>query len=242
MISPFDGELPGMPSRDALRRTSVSRLEFEVLDRWGGAAAAESAEKNTAAVVVDAELQLREQVAALEGKLSFEEQQFAARVEAERQEARAQTKAELEQELEERVTQAREQVVHSCAQFARERARYFLSVEEEVVRLALAIAARVLHREAGCDPLLLRGAVRVALEQIADNSAAVLRVPATETTMWREALCKEAKAEVQLQEDEALRPGECILETNAGRADLGVTAQLVEIERGFFDLLEKRPA
>lgn len=59
--------------------------------------------------------------------------------------------------------------------------------------------------------------------------------------MWRENLRREAGAEVQLQEEEALRPGECILETNAGRVDLGVKAQLVEIERGFFDLLAKRP-
>lgn len=241
MISPYDGELPGMPSRDALKQTEVSRLEFKVLDRWGGSTAAENIEK-TAASVVDAELRLREQVAALEGRLSFEEERFAARVEAERQDAREQARLEWEQELEGRVAEVRQRVAHVCAEFARERARYFLNVEEEVVRLAMAIAARVLHREAGCDPLLLRGAVRVALEQVADNSATILRVPVTEATMWSEALRKEAKAEVQLQEDEALRPGDCIVETNAGRVDLGVKAQLVEIERGFFDLLEKRPA
>lgn len=238
MISPYDGELPGMPSRDALRRTSVSRLEFEVLDRWNVETAAE---KKAVAVAMDTEFRLKEQVAALEGRLSFEEQQFAARVEVVKREAREQARSEWKQELEERVTQVREQVAHLCAEFAKTRAHYFLSVEEEVVRLALAIAARVLHREAGCDPLLLRGAVRVALEQVADNSATILRVPATETTMWREALHAGAKPEVQLLEDETLGPGECILETNAGRVDLGVKAQLVEIERGFFDLLEKRP-
>ena len=242
MISPFDGELPGMPSRDALRRTNVSRLEFEVLDRWNGETAVEGGEKKTAAMAVDAELRLREEVAVLEGRLSFEEQQFSARMEAARQVATEQARAAWDQELEERVAQARRQVAHICAEFARERTRYFLDVEEEVVRLALAIAARVLHREAGCDPLLLRGAVRVALEQVADNSATILRIPATEATMWREALHTGAKSEVQLQEDETLRPGECILETSAGRVDLGVKAQLVEIERGLFDLIEKRPA
>ena len=37
-------------------------------------------------------------------------------------------------------------------EFRRERSRYFAGVEAEVVKLALAIAARVLHREAKLDP------------------------------------------------------------------------------------------
>ena len=39
--------------------------------------------------------------------------------------------------------------------FRKARQRYFTVVEEEVVKLALAIAARVLHREAKIDPMLL---------------------------------------------------------------------------------------
>jgi flagellar assembly protein FliH len=35
---------------------------------------------------------------------------------------------------------------------------------------------------------------------------------------------------------------ECVLETSVGRVELGVKAQLIEIERGFFDLLGQRPA
>ena len=41
--------------------------------------------------------------------------------------------------------------------FAESVLRYFAGVEAEVVKLALAIAARVLHREAKLDPLLLTG-------------------------------------------------------------------------------------
>jgi flagellar assembly protein FliH len=42
--------------------------------------------------------------------------------------------------------------------------------------------------------------------------------------------------------DLKLDTNECVLETSAGRVELGVKAQLKEIERGFFDLLEQRPA
>ena len=41
--------------------------------------------------------------------------------------------------------------------------------------------------------------------------------------------------------DPSLTPAECILETRMGTVELGVAAQLEEIERGFFDLLNHRP-
>jgi flagellar biosynthesis/type III secretory pathway protein FliH len=78
------------------------------------------------------------------------------------------------------------QIVQSLEQFRLERQSYFHNVEGEVVRLALAIAARVLHREAHLDPLLLSGAVRVALEKLGDSSNVVMRVPPREVGHWKE--------------------------------------------------------
>jgi hypothetical protein len=51
-------------------------------------------------------------------------------------------------------------------------------VEHEVVELALAVAARILRREAQMDPLLLTGAVRVALGQLSGSTEVRVRVPA----------------------------------------------------------------
>jgi flagellar assembly protein FliH len=33
-----------------------------------------------------------------------------------------------------------------------------------------------------------------------------------------------------------------VIDTNVGTVELGVDAQLQEIERGFFDLMQRRPA
>lgn len=110
----------------------------------------------------------------------------------------------------------------------------------EVVKLALAIAARVLHREAKLDPLLLAAVVRVALEKVAEDSTTVLRVPKEEESRWRDMLV--AQPSVQVMGDERLAAGDCVLETNVGKVELGVKAQLSEIEKGFFDLLQQRPA
>src|SRR5205814_9490053 len=46
--------------------------------------------------------------------------------------------------------------------FNAERDAYFARIEPEIVQLALAIARKILHREAQMDPLLLEGSVRVA--------------------------------------------------------------------------------
>jgi len=68
--------------------------------------------------------------------------------------------------------------------FHAERSRYFESVEQEVVKLALAVVARILRREAQMDPLLLSGAVRVALGQLSGSTQVRLRVPSTDLDLW----------------------------------------------------------
>ena len=110
------------------------------------------------------------------------------------------------------------------------------------MKLALAIAARVLHREANLDPLLLTGVVRIALEKVAEDSTTVLRVPANAIEMWREVFVEGQESSLKIVADERLDAGECVLDTNVGRVELGVSAQLEEIERGFFDLMQQRPA
>ncbi|HTZ90404.1 MAG TPA: FliH/SctL family protein [Alloacidobacterium sp.] len=130
----------------------------------------------------------------------------------------------------------------ALAEFSSVRNGYLAQVEQEVVRLALSIATRILHREAQMDPLLLSGAVRVALGQLSDTTEARLRVPASQFQLWSEMihLMPNLPLRPQLVADDALQPGECTLETHLGSVDLGVKAQLAEIERGFFDLLEHR--
>ena len=127
-------------------------------------------------------------------------------------------------------------------EFLTARNGYLAQVEQEVVRLSLSIATRILHREAQMDPLLLSGAVRVALGQLADTTEVRLQVPATQHELWREMihLMPNLPLRPQIVGDDAMPVGECMLETHLGSVDLGVKAQLAEIERGFFDLLEHR--
>jgi flagellar assembly protein FliH len=233
------GVLAGLPmyAPGAMGRGSdnVSRLRFETLEMGApvDVASPEAAEERTC---------LKEQITALEAQMRFQEESARQDVEAARREGKRDAREELEEEFDERLKLEREKVLETCAGFRKERQRYFAAVEEEVVKLALAIAARVLHREAKIDPMMLASAVRVALERVQEDSVVVLRVATAEEAMWREVIGAGEQGRVQLAADERMIAGECVLETNVGKVELGVSAQLEEIEKGFFDLLQRRLA
>ena len=180
-------------------------------------------------------------LAQLEERLQSQTERSERQIEIVREQTRAEVRERLTQELEEKIMLERAAIARACERFAKERDRYFSEVEAEVVRLSLAIAARVLHRETRLDPLLLRGAVRVALERVQEDSTVTLRVPEGQVEKWKDILVEEHRSEVTVASDRRLEEGECLLETSVGRVDLGVTAQLEEIEKGFFDLLHRRP-
>ena len=131
----------------------------------------------------------------------------------------------------------RHQAGELTEKFARQCEQYLHAVEQEAVRLALAVAARILRREAQMDPLLLTGAVRVALGQLAATSEIRLRVPAREADLWKETIAHLPKLAVKpvVVADDSMRLGDCAIESKVGSVDLGIRGQLGEIERGFFD-------
>jgi flagellar assembly protein FliH len=137
------------------------------------------------------------------------------------------------------------QIAELIEKFARDRDSYLHAVEPEVVQLALAVAARILRREAQMDPLLLTGAVRVALGQLAGSTKVELRVPPAELDLWTEAMLLVPNLAVKpaVLPGEGMRLGDCTIETEMGSVDLGIRSQMGEIERGFFDCAgRRRPA
>ncbi len=173
-----------------------------------------------------------EQRHAEETRRSFESGREHGRQEG-RQAEREVYAAELQAIEERRARQAAEILEN----FGKASDQYLEAVEQEVVRLALAIAARILRREAQMDPLLLTGAVRVALGQLSGLTEVRLQVPAAELELWGTAIALipnlALKPTVTAGDD--MRLGDCRIETVLGSVDLGVRSQLGEIERGFFD-------
>ncbi len=136
-----------------------------------------------------------------------------------------------------------EQAARLTENYRNEQIQYFDAVEYEVVKLALAVAARVLRREAQMDPLLLTGAVRVALGQLSASTQVRLKVPPAELELWAETMAHIPNLTVKpaVIAGDGMHLGDCVMETELGSVDLGVRAQLGEIERGFFDCARRDP-
>jgi flagellar assembly protein FliH len=133
----------------------------------------------------------------------------------------------------------RQRVADLASAFNQERAQYFSSVEVELVHFALAIAARILHREAQVDRMVVAGLAKVMIGKLQQGTKVILRVRPEEAESWKTFFQENPNLEVV--GDSSLQEGGCLLETDMGTADMGLDAQLKEVEKGFFDLLAQRP-
>jgi len=141
--------------------------------------------------------------------------------------------------LEEELSRERKRVSDIVLEFQDQRRSYYSKVEIELVHLALAIAAKILHRESQVDRLVVAGLVRVVIERLQQKTNVLVRVRPEDAEGWRHYF--NDISNLQVVEDPALAVNACLLETEIGVADLGLDAQLKEVEQGFFDLMAQRP-
>ncbi|MGB6742742.1 MAG: FliH/SctL family protein [Terracidiphilus sp.] len=175
-------------------------------------------------------------------EIEMSEADFAARIRHERADAIAQVEQKLRQEIEQKVVAARVPVATAVKEFAKERDEYFARVEAEVVQLSMSIAAKILHREAQVDPMLVATLVRIAVEKMREDSSVTVRVGAGRSAAWQQYFAGfPSLIRVEVAEDPQLSEQDCILETHLGSANFGLDTQLKEVEQGFFDLLALRP-
>jgi flagellar assembly protein FliH len=155
----------------------------------------------------------------------------------------AEGKAAARAESEKAAAELRGQISDALRAFSKDRANYFGRVEPEVVRLALSIARKILHRESRIDPLVLTGVVHVALQKLNGDTRITLRAHHDEVRFWNDYFkqSEDIFPTVTVAADPSLSHGHCVLETDFGTTEISLDMQLKEIEQGFFDLLEQRP-
>jgi flagellar assembly protein FliH len=190
---------------------------------------------------VQAAAQARQRIVELEAKVASFEREIPVAMERGRLAGEEDGRRRQADEFAQALANSRASIAAAIEAFGSERRDYFRRVEGETVRLALAIARKVLHREAQMDPMLLRGAVRAALDRLDETSKVTLRVAMREGAEWGKILAGTPEPNrPSLVEDSRLLPGECWIESHMGTVELSIHAQLDEIERGFFDLLDQR--
>jgi flagellar assembly protein FliH len=170
------------------------------------------------------------------------EKEVKALLDVARNEAMNQTEARLKVEYEARSAREAVKIRQTIEVFQVERKDYFSRVESDVVQLALAISAKILHREAQVDPMLVAALVRVAIDKLHDGSSVSVRVQPAEAAKWRAFLANPPNgSNIEIVEDAHLGAADCILETELGSANFSIEAQMKEVEQGFFDLLAQKP-
>jgi flagellar assembly protein FliH len=129
-----------------------------------------------------------------------------------------------------------ERLARAAADLSNLRDRVRRQAEADLVKLALAIAKRVMHRELAVDPDAMQGIVRSALDRLQNREVDRLRVHPSHIGPVRSCLEDAGRAPaLEVVGDPSLNCGDAIFETSLGELDASVESQLREIERGFAD-------
>jgi flagellar assembly protein FliH len=111
---------------------------------------------------------------------------------------------------------------------------------QDLVHLAVSIAARVIHREVAVDPDALAGLIQAAFSKLQSREINRVRMHPTLEGLVRKLLEQAgAPKNLVLVPDPSLKPAEVFFETSQGILDASVETQLREIERGLIDKLER---
>lgn len=150
---------------------------------------------------------------------------------------------QAQQTLGKQLVTERATIAETVQAFEKQLSGYYARAEVELVHLALAIAAKILHREAQVDRMVVAGLVKVALDKLQQGTRVIAHVRPENVTPWIQYFQEKmaGRIHVEVKPDVSLEANNCILETDLGTTELGIETQLKEIEKGFFDLLAQRP-
>jgi flagellar assembly protein FliH len=131
-----------------------------------------------------------------------------------------------------------ERMARSIDEIAGLRSRLRREAEQDLIRLAMAIARRILRRELAIDPDALHGLILGALEKLQGQEISRVRVHPSHAAAVSACLKQiTSAAPVEVMPDASREVGTVIFETDRGNLDASVESQLKEIERGLGDRL-----
>ena len=167
-----------------------------------------------------------------------QEREFSRRVEEAHRRGFTEGETRGRQAASQQLQPVLDRLAKSCEDIARMAPRVRHEAEADLVRLAVAIARRILRRELTVDPEALLGLAKAALARIDARELKRIRAH-PEAAAWLKPKLESAglPGRVEVLPDSSLEPGAVLFETTRGLLDASVETQLGEIERGFTDLL-----
>jgi flagellar assembly protein FliH len=167
------------------------------------------------------------------------ERESDARINAAYQQGHSEGVAAAGQRLEPALAALRNMVIS----LAGAQKQFRAEAEAGTVKLAIAVARRVLHRELATDPEAILGLVIAAFQKLNARETHRLRVSPADLSILelnRERL--NFPGNIEIVAESSLTSGSAIFETSRGVVDASVDTQFSEIERGLADVLRRRIA
>ncbi len=133
------------------------------------------------------------------------------------------------------------QLARSIDELAQLRSKLRHQAEGDLLKLSVAIARKVLHRELNADPEALAGLIHVALSKIRVQEILRVRVhPQHQALVIQQTQRLTGGAHLEVCGDPRLPLGGVLVETSRGEFDASIDVQLREIETGLADRLAAR--
>lgn len=181
-------------------------------------------------------------IAAVPGSASAKQQrEIDARLQAAYQQGFAAAESAAAQNAAQRVEPAIAAFHAMVKELSESRRKFRASAEQDTVKLAIAVARRVLYRELATDPEAILGIVIAAFQKLNARETHRLRLSPKDAALAEQNRARlEFPAGVEITADASLAAGSVIFETARGELDASVDTQLAEIERGFADVMRRR--
>jgi len=171
----------------------------------------------------------------------------AAEQRAKEAETRAEARASaIQAEADARLGTAAAALERALANLAGLEHQVIAQAEAETVRLALAIAARVLARSIETDPAWMRELFTAALSEVPDRRRVVVRCSPADTKAFRDCLANTAHAvpgteRLDIEEDPVLRQGSLLLVSSGTRLDASIAGSWERVAQQLLSTVPRPP-
>jgi len=140
--------------------------------------------------------------------------------------------------VEKKLEAAMKRYVESIGEIQRLRSSLYSQVEREVVKLALAVAKKIVHREIRVDRDIVQTLVRVALSRVSGKSAVTICLNPEDHGYLLERRADLSQSEgrdIALLADKSIERGGCLIQTVCGDIDARIEEEFREVEHSFFE-------
>jgi flagellar assembly protein FliH len=126
----------------------------------------------------------------------------------------------------------------SITEIGKLRSTLYTQVEREVVKLAVEVAKKIVHREIQADREIIETLVHVALSHVAEKSAVTVHLSPVDYNYLlehRAELCQSEGRDISLLADQSIERGGCLIKTECGDIDARIEEKFREVEHAFFE-------